>query len=76
MGGWYVPPALRGTRNTRRRNSRVRSIAAGLATLALAASVAACGGGSSSGETEEAGNYGVEVIRADFPTEQRLGQTS
>jgi hypothetical protein len=76
LGGWYVPPALRGTRNTRRRHSRVRSIGAGLATLALAASVAACGGSSSSGLTEEAGTYRVKVTRADFPTEQRLGQTS
>jgi hypothetical protein len=76
LGGWYVPPALRGTRNIWHRHSRVRSIAAGLATLALAAQLAACGGGSSSGESEAAGKYPVEVTRADFPTEQRLGQTS
>jgi hypothetical protein len=76
LGGWYVPAALRGTRNTWRRHSRVRSIGAGLATLALAASLAACGGGSSSSDEEPSGTYRVKVTRAEFPTKQRLGQTS
>jgi hypothetical protein len=76
MGGWYVPAALREIRNTRRRHSRVRSIGAGLVTLAIAAGIAACGGDSSSDVTEAAGTYQVRVTRAEFPTEQRLGQTS
>src|SRR5262245_27769927 len=75
LGGWYVPAALRGTRNIWRRHSRVRTIGAGLAALVLAASLAACGGSSSS-EEEPSGKYQVEVTGAKFPTEQRLGQTS
>jgi hypothetical protein len=66
---------LRGNRNIRRRHSRVLSIGAGLATLGLAASLAACGGSSSS-EEEPSGTYRVKVTRAEFPTEQDLGQTS
>jgi hypothetical protein len=49
--------------------------AAGLAALALAASLAACGG-SSSGSEEPEGKYEVKVVKATFPTEQDLGQTS
>jgi hypothetical protein len=49
--------------------------AAGLAALALAASLAACGG-SSSGSEEPEGKYQVKVVKATFPTEQDLGQTS
>jgi hypothetical protein len=50
--------------------------AAGLAALALAASLAACGGGSSSGSDEPEGKYEMKVLKATFPTEQALGQTS
>ena len=49
--------------------------AAGLAALALAASLAACGG-SSSGSEEPEGKYEVKVVKATFPTKQDLGQTS
>ena len=44
--------------------------------VALTASLAACGGESSSGDTEAAGKYPVEIVRAEFPTEQRLGETA
>jgi hypothetical protein len=44
--------------------------------VAVAALLAACGGGSSSGADEPAGSYDVRVTRASFPTEQRLGQTT
>jgi hypothetical protein len=45
--------------------------------VALAASVAACGSDSSSSDASEpAGKYPVQVLTADFPTDQRLGQTS
>ena len=74
-GGWYVPAALGGNRIYRRRNSRVRAIGAGLASLALAASIAACGE-SSSDANEAEGNYEMKVVKATFPTEQHLGQTS
>lgn len=49
--------------------------AAGLAALALAASLAACGG-SSSGSDEAEGRYEMKVVKATFPTEQDLGQTT
>ena len=58
--------------------SRLRAgIAAGVAA-ALAASVAACGGDSSSSSdaNEPAGKYPVEVVSAEFPTRQVLGQTA
>jgi hypothetical protein len=40
----------------------------------VALSIAACGEGSNSNEAE--GRYEVKVVKAEFPTEQRLGQTS
>jgi hypothetical protein len=49
--------------------------ATGLAALALAASLAACGG-SSSGPEEPEGRYEVKVVKAAFPAKQDLGQTS
>jgi hypothetical protein len=49
--------------------------AAGFAALALALSLAACGG-SSSGSDEAEGKYEMKVVKATFPTEQDLGQTS
>jgi hypothetical protein len=42
----------------------------------LAISVAACGSGSSSDANEATGNFPVKVTRAEFPTFQRLGQTT
>jgi hypothetical protein len=50
-------------------------LGAGLASLALAASAAACGE-SSSGADEPEGTYEMKVAKATFPTEQDLGQTS
>jgi hypothetical protein len=49
--------------------------AAGLTAIALAASLAACGG-SSSGSEEPEGKYEVKVVKATFPTKQDLGQTT
>lgn len=43
---------------------------------ALAVSGGACGGDSSSDANEPAGKYPVEVVSAEFPTRQVLGQTS
>ncbi len=42
----------------------------------LAFSVAACGGESSSDSNEAAGTYPVKVVKAEFPAEQRLGETT
>lgn len=44
--------------------------------MAVAALLAACGGGSSSDANEPGGTYDVGVTEASFPTEQQLGQTS
>ncbi len=48
---------------------------AGIAA-ALALSAGACGGESSSDANEAAGKYPVEVVSAEFPARQALGQTS
>ena len=58
------------------RHTRLRAIGAGLASLALAASVAACGESSSSDSNQKAGTYAVKVTNSEFPTDQQLGQTS
>jgi hypothetical protein len=44
--------------------------------LAVAASLAACGGESSSDANQGSGTYRVKVTDTGFPTAQRLGQTS
>lgn len=45
--------------------------------MALTAFLAACGGGGESSATEEAaGVYPVEIVTADFPQKQRLGETT
>jgi hypothetical protein len=41
-----------------------------------AGSLAACGESSSSDSNERAGTYRVKIVKAEFPTKQRLGQTS
>jgi hypothetical protein len=58
------------------RHSRLRASGAGLAFVALASALAACGGESSSDSNEQAGTYRVRVVNSAFPTRQRLGQTS
>jgi hypothetical protein len=55
--------------------SRLRLIAAAVSSIVLALSIAACGGGSSSGANEEAGRFPVEVTSAELPTKQQIGQT-
>jgi hypothetical protein len=44
--------------------------------VAVAALLAACGGGSSSDADEPSGSYDVRMTEASFPALQRLGQTS
>lgn len=41
-----------------------------------AISISACGGGSSSDSNEPTGTFEAKVTEAEFPTKQRLGQTS
>jgi hypothetical protein len=50
-------------------------VGAGLAAVALAASIAACGG-SSSDANQPSGTFKAQVVNAEFPTAQGLGQTS
>jgi hypothetical protein len=47
---------------------------AGVAAVAVAALLAACGGSSS--DTNQGATYRVQVVNARFPTAQRLAQTS
>lgn len=56
--------------------SRLRVLSAGALATALALSIAACGGGSSSDANQAAGDFPVKVTGAAFPTKQKLGQTS
>jgi hypothetical protein len=65
---------LRGT-GRHSRHGRIQTIAIGLAALAAAALLAACGE-SSSDANEPTGNFQVKVTEAKFPTKQKLGQTS
>jgi hypothetical protein len=59
------------------RHTRLQAIATGLAALAAAALLGACGGDSSSSErSEPTGTFHVKVTEADFPSPQSLGQTS
>jgi hypothetical protein len=51
-------------------------MATGVAALAVAAMLAACGGEESSDANQPSGTYAVRVTDASFPTEQHLGQTS
>jgi hypothetical protein len=56
-----------------RRNALAAAVAAGLLTI----SIAACGGSESSSDSNEAaGKYPVKVVAAEFPAEQRLGETT
>lgn len=74
--GWYVAAALRGT-GPHLRNARLRALATGVAAVAVAASLGACGGDEKSADAnEKAGTYDLEVTEASFPREQDLGQTS
>jgi hypothetical protein len=66
---------LRGT-GRHSRHTRLQAIAIGLAALAAAVMLGACGGGDSSAADEPSGTFKVEVTDASFPALQRLGQTS
>jgi hypothetical protein len=50
--------------------------ATAVVVAAMAVSAVACGSDSSSDANEPAGTYPVEVVTAEFPSKQRLGQTS
>jgi hypothetical protein len=65
---------LRGT-GRHSRHARLQAIAIGLAALAAAALLGACGE-SSSDANEATGTFHVKVTEARFPTAQKLGQTS
>lgn len=60
------------------RRGRLRAAGAGALALALTALLGACGGGEEEreGASEQAGDYPVQVVDAQFPVRQRLAQTS
>ena len=67
---------MRGT-GRHSRQTRLQAIATGLAALAAAALLSACGGDDSAAKSEEpTGTFKVKVTEASFPSPQRLGQTS
>lgn len=65
---------MRGT-GRHSRHARLQAIATGLAALAAAALLGACGEASSDAN-EPTGTFHVKVTEATFPTDQKLGQTS
>src|ERR1700730_15467432 len=72
---WYVARALRETGPQFRRARRTRSgvcLVVGLLALALAA----CGGGTRQDVNEPSGKFPVKIVTSNFPTRQRLAQTS
>lgn len=59
------------------RRRRLRAAGAGALVIALAALLGACGGSEEpQGAGERAGDYPVRVVDAQFPTRQKLAQTS
>jgi hypothetical protein len=79
---WYVPGALgEETATSVRppnlpRGARVR-FAGSAALAALTVAVGGCGGGGERQDADEpSGEFPVDVVAAQFPTEQRLAQTS
>lgn len=58
------------------RHARRQAIASGLAALAAAALLGACGGSGTSSDDEPTGTFHVKVTEASFPSKQALGQTS
>jgi hypothetical protein len=74
----YVAATLErpeGNRRDRRRSGAAVA-AAGAAAAVLALSLGACGESASSDSNQAAGTYRVKVVTAEFPAEQRLGETS
>ena len=69
---WYFPRALRREDDARGRRPRT-ALAAGAAALLLAG----CGGPvAQQDEDEPQGRYKVEVVKAEFPTEQKMAKRS
>ena len=64
QGPWYVQIALR------RRRLHLAS------ACACAVALGACGGGERQDENEPEGNYRVEVVKAEFPSKQKLAKRS
>ncbi|HET8566144.1 MAG TPA: hypothetical protein VFL77_06685 [Solirubrobacterales bacterium] len=58
------------------RLARRQAIASGLAALAAAVLLGACGGSGTSSDAEPTGTFNVKVTEASFPSKQALGQTS
>jgi hypothetical protein len=73
---WYVPRAL-GERPSATQLTVPRQLILPLLLIASAIAVAACGGGSEPQDANEpSGEFEVEVTKSEFPTKQRLAETS
>jgi hypothetical protein len=71
---WYVPRALEG----RAAHGRARARGSRGAFLACASALAltGCGGGERQDEDEPEGRFRVQVVRAEFPEQQKLAKRS
>jgi len=72
---WYVPAALGGNRRHRRR-SRIGALAVGAIVAALALVAVGCGNDDSSSSTDDERAYRASIVREEFPSRQRLGETT
>src|SRR3954451_5348964 len=73
---WYGHRALRGTGEESRR-TRLRRAGAGLVVGSVCLTLSACGSsGGRQDEDEPSGKFPVEIVKAQFPTRQRLAETS
>jgi hypothetical protein len=66
-GLWYVPAAVVGS-------SQLACRAIVPCAMVAALAVAGCGGGTRQDADEPSGTFQVDVVRASFPTKQRLAQ--
>lgn len=78
---WYVPAALEARSEPRAKPGLARARpgrtgALVTATALLAGALAACGSGDRQDASDPEGEFPVEVVRAEFPTDQKLAKRS
>ena len=73
---WYVGRALRGIGGDTRK-ARPRWIGAGIVAMAFTGLLPGCGGGGERQDVDEKeATYPVKIVTSEFPTRQRLAQTT